>query len=111
MKKARVWMLVIGCLNLLEIVLNADILLNQNGYLSKMVAKLTDYDGWINVEFVHHLITINLLDFGGIRSSKRVLRKSVSKDRYWYMAIVALILIPIRIYAHNHAMRQFIWIP
>ena len=111
MKKTKTWMLIIGCINLLEVVLNADILLNRNGCLAKMFASLADSDTWVDIEFVHHLTTLLLLTAAGQWCSIRVLQKSSHKDRYWYFAIAILLLILIRIIIHHLAMKQYIWIP
>ena len=111
MKKTKAWMLVIGCLNLIEVILNADILFNRNGYLAQMVARFVDSDIWVDMEFVHHLISLFLLTVAGQWCSIRVLRKASRKDWHWYAAIVALVLILIRIIVHNRAMKQYIWIP
>lgn len=111
MKKTKTWLLIIGCINLLEVVLNADILLNRNGCLAKMFANLADSDTWVDIEFVHHLITLLLLTAAGQWCSIRVLQKSSHKDRYWYFAIAILLLILIRIIIHHLAMKQYIWIP
>lgn len=111
MKKTKTWMLIIGCINLLEVVLNADILLNRNGCLAKMFASLADSDTWVDIEFVHHLITLLLLTAAGQWCSIRALQKSSHKDRYWYFAIAILLLILIRIIIHHLAMKQYIWIP
>ena len=111
MKKTKTWLLIIGCINLLEVVLNTDILLNRNGCLAKMFASLADSDTWVDIEFVHHLITLLLLTAAGQWCSIRVLQKSSHKDRYWYFAIAILLLILIRIIIHHLAMKQYIWIP
>lgn len=111
MKKTKIWMLITGSMNLLEVVLNTDILLNRNGCLAKMIGSLADSDAWVDIEFVHHMITLILLTAVGEWCSIRVLRKSSRKDCYWYFAIANLLLILIRIIVHRLAMKQYIWIP
>lgn len=111
MKKTKIWMLITGCLNLIEVILNTDVLLNRNGCLAKMVSDLADSKIWVDIEFVHHLIALFLLTAVGQWCSIRVLRKYSHKDWYWYAAIVVLVLILTRIIVHNLAMKQYVWIP
>ena len=78
MKKTKIWMLITGCLNLIEVILNTDVLLNRNGCLAKMVSDLADSKIWVDIEFVHHLIALFLLTAVGQWCSmvlSRVMRK------------------------------------
>ena len=51
MKKTKIWMLITGCLNLIEVILNTDVLLNRNGCLAKMVSDLADSKIWVDIEW------------------------------------------------------------
>ena len=108
MKKTRLWMIVIGCVNVLESILNA---IDRNGYLARIIARLADSEVWVDVEFVHHLISLFLLTAAGQWCSINILRKSSRKDCSWFIAIGVLAIIPVRIIVHHLAMQQYIWIP
>lgn len=111
MKKAKILMFSVGCLNLLEIILDAIIYIYPDGFLGRQINAINASSSWFNIGLIYITFSSLVLQGVGHWSAVYVFLKSPRKDRYRYIAVAMTLLSPTRRFLHRLAMKQFIWIP